>query len=55
VTTVEFQVDARTGIATASANPDIFGEFDGTADEHRRIVAAVLAFCQVAKYGLQEP
>ena len=31
-------------IPTASASPDVFVEFNGSADEMRRIVAAVLAF-----------
>jgi hypothetical protein len=41
-------VDLRDGIATAASTPDVFREFDGTADEQRQIVAAVVAFCRVS-------
>jgi hypothetical protein len=44
----EFYVEERDGIATASSTPDISREFDGTADEQRQIMAAVIAFCRVA-------
>lgn len=33
-------------IPTASADPDVFVHFRGTAEEVRRIVAAVLAFAR---------
>ena len=46
--TTRFSVDTREGIALAAADPDIFRGFDGTADEQRQIVAAVVAFCRVS-------
>ena len=46
--TAEFTVDDRTGISTAAAHPDVFQGFDGTAEEQRQIVAAVVAFCRVS-------
>lgn len=48
VVVAEFWVDDRDGIRTASAVPDVFRDFDGTADEQRQIVAAVVAFSAVA-------
>lgn len=44
----EFHVEERDGIATAASTPDIFRAFEGTADEQRKIVAAIIAFCRVA-------
>ena len=46
---VEFEVEERDGITTAVSTPDIFRDFDGTAEEQRQIVAAVALFCQLAK------
>ena len=44
----EFIVDERNGIRTATVIPDVFREFDGTAEEQRSLIAAVVAFCAVA-------
>ena len=46
VSTVEFHVDSRSGITTAVPRPDIFRAFQGSAEEQRQIVAAVVAFCR---------
>ncbi len=45
----EFTVVRDGGITSASADPDVFRYFDGTADEQRRIVATVALFYQVAE------
>lgn len=44
----EFRIEERDGIATATSTPDVFVDFDGTAEEQRQIVAAIIAFCRVA-------
>lgn len=45
---VEFTVMRKDGIVTASSSPDVFRDFNGSAEEQRRLVAAVAAFCEVA-------
>lgn len=45
---VEFTVVRDGGITTASSSPDVFRDFDGSAEDQRRLVAAVAVFCEVA-------
>lgn len=44
----EFRIEERDGVTTASSDPDVLQAFDGTADEIRRVVGAIVAFCRVA-------
>jgi hypothetical protein len=46
--TARFEVDERGGITTASPEPDVFAQFDGTAEDLRRIVGVILEFCRLS-------
>lgn len=51
--TTEFVVSRQNGITSASPTPDIFVDFDGTANELRQIVAVVVAFSALAAGPLE--
>ena len=48
-----FRVEVRDGIRTTVPEPDPFRYFDGTADELRLIIQAVVAFTRVSAHSPQ--
>jgi len=43
-----FAVDRRNGITTATDDANLMSRFDGSADDVRGVIQAVVAFCDAA-------